>query len=82
MAARLGRAMRDYRARPLDIPLVNVRSSDAKAARYDDGWASLGATSELHVLPGDHVTLVMERGGEQFAAVVRGVIDRAMRVPR
>ncbi|HEY8244398.1 MAG TPA: amino acid adenylation domain-containing protein [Casimicrobiaceae bacterium] len=80
MAARLGRAMRSYRACPLDVPLVNIRCSDAKAARFDEGWASLGTQPELHVLPGDHVTLVMERGGEQFAAVVRGVIDRAMRV--
>ena len=72
--------MRGYRAQALDVPLVNVRCADAKAARFDEGWASLGTQAELHVLPGDHVTLVMERGGEQFAAVVRGVIDRAMRV--
>jgi hypothetical protein len=32
----------------------------------------------LHVLPGDHVTLVMERGGAHFAEVVRGAIQQAM----
>jgi thioesterase domain-containing protein len=78
MAARLGKAMRGYRARPLDVPLVNIRCGKATTARHDDGWASLAIETEVHVLPGDHVTLVMERGGAQFADVVRGVIDRAM----
>jgi amino acid adenylation domain-containing protein len=78
MVARLGRAMRAYRARPLDVPLVNLRSADHMAAMHDDAWAALAASMELHVLPGDHVTLVMERGGSHFAKVVRGAIDRAM----
>ena len=78
MAARLGKAMRAYRACPLDVPLVNIRCGKASTARHDDGWASLAARTEVHVLPGDHVTLVMERGGEKFADVVRSVIDRAM----
>jgi hypothetical protein len=77
MIARLGRAMLAYRARPLDVPLVNVRSADAKAAIHDDALGEARPRMRLHVLPGDHVTLVMERGGEQFAAVVARVIDDA-----
>ena len=77
LAHRLYRAMRDYRGRPLDVHLVIVRSAESNASAHDEPWSRLARGAELHVLPGDHVTLVTEAGGERFAAVIRGVIDRA-----
>lgn len=77
LAHRLYRAMRDYRGRPLDVHLVIVRSAESNASAHDEPWRCLARSAELHVLPGDHVTLVTEAGGERFAAVIRGVIDRA-----
>ena len=70
-------AERDYRGRPLDVHLVIVRSAESNASAHDEPWRRLARGAELHVLPGDHVTLVTEAGGERFAAVIRGVIDRA-----
>ena len=78
LAHRLHRAMRGYRGRRAGVHLVVVRSGESSASAHDDEWEGLASSMELHVLPGDHITLVLEEGGERFAAVIRGVIDRAI----
>ena len=78
LAARLYRAMRSYRASPLRTHLVNVRSAEDSASSDDGAWAALAETSELHVLPGTHTTLVVADGATKFSGVVRDAIDRAM----
>jgi thioesterase domain-containing protein len=73
---RLHRAMRAYRASSLDAHVVFVRSALGIAANHDDDWSALGSTAEVHVLAGDHRSLILEEGGEPFVAVLREVIDR------
>jgi len=78
LAHRLHRAMRGYRGRLTDVHLVIVRSAEGSVSSGDAEWERLASSAERHVLPGDHITLVVDEGGEQFAALIRGVIDRAI----
>jgi amino acid adenylation domain-containing protein len=78
LAHRLMRAMLAYRAQRLPTHLVCLRSENNNDSRYTDDWLSLAETSELRVIPGDHVSLVLRDGGARFGAVVRDVIDRTM----
>jgi thioesterase domain-containing protein len=57
--------------------IVIVRSSTLNDSRPDLGWAKLGQSAEIHVLPGDHVTLVT-RYVDELANVTRAAIDRVL----
>jgi hypothetical protein len=57
--------------------LVIVRSHMLDDARPELAWARLAASSEVHVLPGDHDTLVTRHVGE-LAKVTRVAIDRVL----
>jgi amino acid adenylation domain-containing protein len=75
--ARLGyaRAIERYVGGPYAGHLVIVRSRTLDDARPELGWARLAHSAEIHVLPGDHVTLVTRYVGE-LALVTRAAIDR------
>ena len=75
--ARLGyaRAIERYAGGPYAGHLVIVRSRTLDDARPELGWARLAHSAEIHVLPGDHVTLVTRYVGE-LALVTRAAIDR------
>jgi hypothetical protein len=70
------RAMDNYAGHPLAGHVSIVRSGDLRDARPDLGWSRLAASTEIHVLPGNHVTLVTWHVAE-LAQVIRGTIDRA-----
>jgi amino acid adenylation domain-containing protein len=75
--ARLGyaRAIERYAGGAYAGHLVIVRSRTLDDARPELGWARLAQSTEIHVLPGDHVTLVTRYVGE-LANVTRAAIDR------
>jgi len=54
---------------------VIVRSHSRDDARPELGWARIARSTELHVLPGDHVTLVTRHVGA-LASVMRQALDR------
>ena len=57
--------------------LVIIRSSMLDDPRPDLGWGRLAASAEIHVLPGDHVTLVT-RYVHELAKVTRAAIGRVL----
>ena len=72
------RAMERYIGQPCAIHMVIIRSQRRNDdAQRDLDWSRLAATSELHVLPGDHLTLVSRHVGE-LAGVIRDTIGRAV----
>ena len=75
---RLFNAMRGYRGHSEDVHLAIVRSGEPAESANDRKWSALASSVERHIVPGDHITLVLSANGERFAAVIRGVIDRAM----
>jgi len=74
---RYSRAMDNYAGGPYAGRIVIIRSRQLDDARPDLGWARLAASAEIHVLPGDHVTLVTRYVGE-LAKVTREAIDRVL----
>jgi thioesterase domain-containing protein len=71
------RALDRYAAERCATHVVIARSPKADGGSRDLQWSRLAASAEVHVLPGDHVTLVTGHVGE-LAQVVRGAIDRAL----
>jgi hypothetical protein len=57
--------------------VVIVRSRKLEDRRRDLGWSRLAATSEIHEVPGDHVTLITGHA-EHLARVVKGAIAGAL----
>jgi thioesterase domain-containing protein len=55
--------------------LVFIRPGKLDGAERDVGWARFAESSEIHVLPGDHVTLVTHHIDE-LAQAIRGAILR------
>jgi thioesterase domain-containing protein len=72
-------AMDRYAGQALAGHLAIVRSRGLRDARYDLGWSRFAASTEVHVLPGNHVTLVTRHVAE-LAEVIRKSIDRALAV--
>ncbi len=70
---RYTRAMDRYAGGPYAGHVVVVRSSGLDDARPELGWARFAASTEVHVLPGDHVTVVT-RHIDQLASVTRQAI--------
>ncbi|MEO8486103.1 MAG: amino acid adenylation domain-containing protein [Betaproteobacteria bacterium] len=71
-------AMRSYRAPRVDAHLALILSQESDAPALVAAWARLASSIEHHVLPGNHVTLVLKEGGGTFAALLKQVIDRAI----
>jgi pimeloyl-ACP methyl ester carboxylesterase len=69
------RAMDRYAPRACAFHLVLIRTHalDGKACESD--WTRFAASVEVHVLPGDHSTLVTRQVGE-LARVIRDAVDR------
>ena len=78
LAHRLYRAMLAYRGGRLDTHLAVVRAGESDTSAHDEHWRRFARTFELQVIPGDHKSLVTGENADAFAAVVRGVIDRAI----
>jgi len=57
--------------------VVVVRSRAHDDVRRDLGWGPFVGSTEIHVLPGDHATIVTQHVAE-LAQVIRGVIDRQL----
>jgi len=74
---RHSRAMDRYAGGPYAGRVVIIRSRRLDDARPDLGWAHLAASAEIHVLPGDHVTLVT-RYVSALAKVTREAIGRVL----
>jgi thioesterase domain-containing protein len=74
---RYSQAMGRYAGGWLPGRLVLVRSVKLDDVRRDLGWGRFVMSIELHVLPGDHVTLVT-RHVRELAQVIRGAIERAL----
>ena len=74
---RYTRAMDRYAGGPYAGHIVVVRSGGLDDARPDLGWAGFAASTEVHVLPGDHVTVVT-RHIDRLASVTRQAIDHAL----
>ena len=72
------RAMNRYTGGRCDAHLVIVSSGREGAELHDMRWARLATSSERHVLPGNHVTLVT-RHVRLLAKVVSEAITRRLR---
>jgi amino acid adenylation domain-containing protein len=71
------RAMDGYAGHAYAGHLSIVRSHDLHDARSDLGWSRLAADTDVHVLPGNHVTLITRHVAE-LADVIRRTIARAL----
>jgi thioesterase domain-containing protein len=71
------RAMSGYRGHPFPGHLAIVRSRGFRGNSSDRGWSRFAASTESHVLPGDHVTLITRHVAE-LAKVVRATIERSL----
>jgi thioesterase domain-containing protein len=78
---RYSRAMDRYAGGTFPGHLVIVRSRKLDDERADLGWTRLAASTEVHVLPGDHVTLVTRHVGE-VGEVVRAAIANVLATSR
>ncbi len=76
---RFTRAIERYAGGPYAGHVVIVRSRNLDDARPDIGWARLAGSTEVHVLHGDHVTIVTHQV-DQLAKVTRATFDRFARV--
>jgi amino acid adenylation domain-containing protein len=73
-------AMDAYRGHHFRGHAVIVRSQALRDPRRDLGWGRFVADAEVHLLPGNHVTVVT-RHVAQLAAVARRALGRATRSP-
>jgi hypothetical protein len=73
---RYSQAMDRYAGGSCASHVVILRSAKLDDARSDLGWSRLASSAEIHVLPGDHVTLITRHVGE-LARVARAAIARA-----
>ena len=71
------RAMDNYRGGACSSHLVLVRSRTSAGAVRDLGWTRFFPSSEIHVLPGNHETLVTRHVFE-LAATIRSSLARVM----
>jgi thioesterase domain-containing protein len=71
------RAMDSYGGHAFAGHLSIVRSRDFRDPRHEVGWSRLAASAEIHVLPGDHVTLLTRHVAE-VADVIRRTIARSV----
>jgi amino acid adenylation domain-containing protein len=74
---RYAQAMDRYVGGHCATHVVIVRSRKLEDRRRDLGWSRLAATSEIHEVPGDHVTLITGHA-EHLARVVKGAIAGAL----
>lgn len=70
------RAMHAYAGHHFPGRLIVVRSQSLADARMDLGWSRFAARTEVHRLPGNHVTVVTGHVSE-LAAVIRRTMARA-----
>jgi amino acid adenylation domain-containing protein len=71
------RAMAAYRAGRYPGELLILRSHLLDELEPEKGWTPLATSAFIHVLPGDHNTLVTRHVGE-VAVLTRSAIDRAL----
>ena len=74
---RYTRAIEDYSGGSYDGHVVVVRSPKLIDGRPELGWGRLATSAEMHVLPGDHITLVT-RYVSELATLTRMAIDRVL----
>ena len=72
---RYSQAMDRYAGGRYQGHLVFIRPGKLDGRERDVGWTRFAASSEIHVLPGDHVTLVTHHIGE-LARAIQGAILR------
>jgi thioesterase domain-containing protein len=71
------RAMHGYRGYAFAGHVAVVRSREFRLHPSDRGWSHLAASTETHVLPGDHVTLITRYVAE-LAELIRATIERRL----
>ena len=71
------KAMSKYTGGRYDGRLVLIHSRDRDVSPRDLDWVRFSANREIHVLPGDHTTLVTRHVGE-LAQVIRSGIERVL----
>ena len=69
--------MNAYRGHPLAGHLAILRSRGFRIHPSDRGWSRFARSTEMHTLPGDHVTLITRHVAE-LAQVVRASIERRL----
>jgi thioesterase domain-containing protein len=72
-------ARRQYRPRPLGVPVLLVRASDKLSPEADLGWRSCASNLMVCVVPGDHLGILRVPGVDQLASQVRRVLDELRR---
>jgi amino acid adenylation domain-containing protein len=72
-------ARRQYRPRPLGVPVLLVRASDTPSPEADLGWRSCVSNLMVCVVPGDHLGILRVPGVDQLASQVRRVLDELRR---
>ena len=73
------RAMNAYRGHSYPGHVAILRSHGFRRHASDAGWSRFAQSTEMHALPGDHVTLITRHVAE-LAEVIRTTIER--RLPR
>jgi len=75
------KALRRYRARPYPGKLTLLRGEDRPFSQNDGdpalGWGNVAAGVDMHILPGNHVTLFRKPFIEALGHRLRAVIDQA-----
>jgi thioesterase domain-containing protein len=74
---RYSRAMGRYAGGRCSGHIVLLRSKAMADPERDLGWSRFGGSGEVHVLPGNHTSIITRYVGD-VAKVVRGAIDRAL----
>jgi len=73
------RAMRRYRGGACGSHLVLIRTHALDSSTCDADWRHLAASAEIHVIDGDHATIVTRVG--ELARVIRPVMARRGKAP-
>ncbi|MEO8486572.1 MAG: amino acid adenylation domain-containing protein [Betaproteobacteria bacterium] len=74
------KAMDRYAGHPYGGHVVVVKAAErSEEHSYDKGWSRLAASVEVHVLPGNHGTMITHHV-ELLAATIRDAIERAVGV--
>jgi thioesterase domain-containing protein len=71
------RAVMAYRPAPMDGPLTVFKARESWGAE-DMGWKELAPDVDVHVLPGDHYSMIKEPHVKELVKVLAGCMDKAL----
>lgn len=71
------RAVMAYRPAPMEGPLTVFKARESWGAE-DMGWKELAPDVDVHVLPGDHYSMIKEPHVKELVKVLAGCMDKAL----